>query len=209
MGGGRIPGPIGAEREDDDPFGRGFTDPVPLGGGSGAAASVVLAGWPRAISWSEFREVGSRPAGATEAAQIHSEVVQPDRVGVTREAGRVRLSGYTVRVRIVAEDTFVVTSQKSDALLVHEQGHYDITGLTARDMVADLAAIRAGSTADLQQEVSTIIARADALATSLTGLYDGSAPGGTKNGADAAAQATWNTHLANCGQNNTRLTSGP
>jgi hypothetical protein len=210
MGGGRIPGPICAERLGDDPIlDRGFTDAIPLGGGSGSAGSVVLAGWPRSLAWSDFPEVATRPAGATEAAQISTEVVQPDRVDIARAGGSLRLSSYTVRVRLVRDECWVVADQKSDALLVHEQGHYDITGLTARDMVAALAGVRASSAADLQQQVTDIIAAAGALASSLTSLYDGSASGGTNNGRDAAAQARWNTHLANCRQNNTRLIAGP
>jgi Bacterial protein of unknown function (DUF922) len=210
MGGGRIPGPTCAELSGDHPLApRGFADPIPLGGGSASAGTVTLAGWPRSLTWNDFRELGARPSGANEAAQIHSEAVQPERVGITREGGRLRLSGYTVSVRIVPGDTWVVGSQKSDALLAHEQGHYDIVGLTARDMVADLAAVRASSSADLQQQVTDIITRAGELAERLDKQYDGSGSGGTNHGADSAAQARWNTHLASCRTNGTRLTGGP
>ncbi|HVJ16656.1 MAG TPA: DUF922 domain-containing protein [Polyangiaceae bacterium] len=210
MGGGRLPGPTCVERAGDDPRAqRGFSDPIPLGGGAGSAATVTLAGWPRALTWNDFRDVGSQPAGATEAAQIHSEAVQPERVGIAREGGNLRLSGYTVRVRIVSDDTWVIAGQKGDALLVHEQGHYDIVGLTARDMVTDLGAIRASSAAALQQQVTDVITRAGELAQRLDTQYDGSGKGGTNHGADSAAQGRWNAHLRACRENNTRLAGAP
>jgi len=208
MGGGRVPGPTSADRIGHDPFGSGFTDPEPLGGGD-SPATVTLAGWPRTLTWDNFREVDSAPDGHNEAAQIHPEAVQPDQVGVARDGAQVRLRGYTVRVRIIREDTWVVTSQKSNALLAHEQGHFDILGLTARDMVTDLAALRAGSSSDLAQQVRDTIARAGALATRLDGIYDGTGSAGTNHGSSSAVQARWNAHLQNCKDTGARLTDVP
>jgi hypothetical protein len=205
MGGGRVPGPIRGE----DPFERGFTDPIPLGGNSSGGGSVKLTGWPRAIKWGEFRDLDSRPSEKDEDAQIHSEVQQPEKVDVTRDGGRFRISGYTATLVVVAEDTWVVKDQKSDALLVHEQGHYDITGLIGRDMVADIGAVRASSTEDLQKQVSDIIAAANALGEKLTKLYDKKGSGGTNHSRDTDAQKKWNAHLKACKDNGTRLTGGP
>src|SRR5262245_30988779 len=132
MGGGRIPGPVCAERLGDDPLLRpGFGDAIPLGGDAGTPGAVTLTGWPRALTWDDFTEVDSAPSGATdEAAQIDSQAIQPERVDITRESGRLRVSAYTVTVRVITDNSWVVRSQKSAALLSHEQGHYDITGLT-------------------------------------------------------------------------------
>jgi hypothetical protein len=210
MGGGRIPGPICGERLGDDPIARpGFTDPIPLGGGKSTSGSVKLVGWPRAIRWSEFTEVDERPAGEKEAAKIHSEVIQPDRVDVTRENGQFRVSGYTAKLEIFKDDSWVVKDQKSETLRVHEQGHYDITGLIGRDMVNDIGAIRASSTDDLQSQVQAIIKNANELGDRLTKLYDGDQKGGTSGGSRPTEQAAWNAHLKSCMDNNTRLTGAP
>jgi hypothetical protein len=209
MGGGRIPGPICTERLGEDPIGRrGFSDPIPLGSGSGGGV-VTLTGWPRSISWDEFSEVAAAPGGAAEAAQIHSEAVQPEQVEVDRDNGRFRVSAYTVRVEVVADDSWVVKSQKSSALLAHEQGHYDITGLTARDMVAQIAAVRAASPQDLQTQVTAIIERTKTLGKRLTDLYDGDGSTGTHHGKHAANQARWEAHLRDHRDKNLRLTDGP
>jgi hypothetical protein len=210
MGGGRVPGPIGSTSNLDDGFGPGFTDPVPLGGGSGSESGVTLTGWPRQISWNEFEPVASAPAGAKEAAQIDARAIQPTRVSVTKEGGQRKLSGYVVRVKVFKENSWVVTSQKSARLLVHEQGHYDITGLGARDMVADLNAARGSSAKDLEDKVKAIIAAADALMDELTDIYDGPvADGGTAGGTDANAQKSWTDHLDDCRVNGKRLKGPP
>ena len=210
MGGGRIPGPIREEAPHQDPFDqRGFTDAIPLGGGAGANPVVTLTGWPRSITWDEFTERSSRPEGAEEAAQIHSEAIQPDKVDVDRTNGRFHVKDYIVNVEVVAADTWVVTSQKSNALLNHEQGHYDITGLTSRDMVADIAAARGTSPKDLGEQVQKIIARTRTLGAKLTKLYDGDGPGGTERGKNAGNQTKWDAHLKSCASKGTRLTDGP
>lgn len=210
MGGGRIPGPICAERLGDDPVARsGFTDAIPLGGGSSSTGSVKLVGWPRAIAWSEFTEVDERPEGADEAAQIHSEIIQPENVSVTREGGRVRVNAYTAKLVILKDDSWVVKDQKSETLRIHEQGHYDITGLIGRDMVKDIGDIRAPSTDDLQREVRDLIANATKEGERITKLYDGKQQGGTDHGRRAAEQDAWNAHLKSCKDNGTRLTGSP
>jgi hypothetical protein len=210
MGGGRIPGPIRDEASHQDPFDdRGFTDAIPLGGGASGGGVVTLTGWPRSLTWSDFSEKSSRPEGSDEAAQIASEAIQPDQVDIDRTNGRFHVKDYTIDVQIDGSRTWVVTAQKSSALLGHEQGHYDITGLTARDMAAQIQALRAASPKELGEQVKAVIARTQALGTKLTKLYDGDGPGGTANGKNSANQAKWEAHLAACASKGTRLTGGP
>jgi hypothetical protein len=210
MGGGRIPGPLREEAAHQDPLDqRGFTDAIPLGGGAGAGGVVTLTGWPRSITWDEFAERGSAPEGADEAAQISSEAIQPDQVDIDRTNGRFHVKDYTINVQVEAARTWVVKAQKSNALLAHEQGHYDITGLTARDMAEQIGAARAASPKALGEQVKAIITRTQALGDKLTKLYDGNGPTGTDHGKNAGNQAKWEAHLAACASKGTRLTGGP
>jgi hypothetical protein len=41
-----------------------------------------LSGWPRKIAWSEFREVGNRPDGESEDAQISVELGAEKKISV-------------------------------------------------------------------------------------------------------------------------------
>ena len=132
MGGGRIPGPIRDEAPHQDPFDqRGFTDAIPLGGGASAPAS------------SRSPAGRGRSRGATSAERElapgrrrRSRADQPARrSSPTRSTSIARTGASTSRTtrstsRSTAARTWVVTAQKSSALLAHEQGHYDITGLT-------------------------------------------------------------------------------
>jgi hypothetical protein len=149
-----------------------------------------LEGWPRRIDWSEFQELSERPPGARESAQI-------DSVGLTsglqagREGGRYRVTGLRIRVQVNLAGSWVVTAQKGDALLAHEQGHYDITGLASRDLLADLLALREPSIRALQEAMDRTLAASRRRAQALSDRYDLD----TAHGSDAAAQAEWQRRI--------------
>lgn len=199
----RLPGVIGFEPQppglagtgDFIPPDAGFGGPGPVGldSGSGGPASLVLNGWPRALTWDDFRELGSRPADAAgdENAQIHSDVNQPGRVRVSREDGQPRVSSLSVTISIVRADTWVVRSAKTAELLSHEQGHYDITGLSGRDMGNEILAARAGTIEDLQQQITDIIERYRQQAQELNTRYDTETGGGRNRD----AQRRWDERI--------------
>ena len=210
MAGCRVPGPTCAERSSGTatPGNRHTTsgDARPLGADPPApVAGPTLTGWPRTIGWDEFQELPRRPVGVNEDAQISSELEQPPQVGVAREGGRFRLDSYEAVLSVKTSDSWVVASTKSAALLTHEQGHYDITGLVARDLIADLRSLRAATTAALEREVKGAIRRADTLADSLTQRYDTD----TDHGRTQPKQDKWNALLQAAMKNGTRLTGGP
>jgi len=198
------PRPPGLAGQDDFvPPDSGFGDagPVGLDTGGGGPASLVVTGWPRALTWDDFQELGARPADAegTENAQIHSDVNQPERVSVSREGGQRRVSSLTVTISIVRADTWVVRSAKTPELLSHEQGHYDITGLTGRDMGNEILAARAGTLEDLQRQITGIIERARQRAQDLNARYDTETGGGRNRD----AQRRWDERIHSCISNGT------
>ena len=200
-----MPGPTCRERATGTAGGGNTGSARPVGAPAAATAGPRLTGWPRTITWTEFREIGRRPTGEREDAQISSNLEQPSQVSVTRTGGRFRLGTYEAVLSVEADESWVVTSAKSDALLAHEQGHYDITGIIARDMIRDLRGVRAATTAGLEREVQAIIERADTLADRLTELYDEQ----TDHGRERAQQARWEALLRTSIQNTRRLTGGP
>ncbi|MGZ8942689.1 MAG: hypothetical protein ACXW00_07985, partial [Methylobacter sp.] len=60
-------------------------------GVSTSTGGPILSGWPRKIAWSEFREVGSRPDGGPEDAQILVELEPEKNISVKNENGRFKL----------------------------------------------------------------------------------------------------------------------
>jgi len=211
MGSGRIPGSVGYDGGPLDvgvipvPPNAGFGSPVPLGEGDAVPSGPRLTGWPRQISWNQFQEVGSRPAGEKEDAQIDTQTAQSDRVGVAREQGRFRLGDFEVKLKVIRSNSWVVTSQKSDTLLAHEQGHFDITGLVARDLVKALGALRVDTTDELQREVSRLYEAYKAWGQGLSDQYDEE----TDHGRKVKPQSDWESRIRTCAQQGTSLGTPP
>ena len=207
MGGCTEPGPDCAETKSPGKGlpGQSLGGGAPVAKSTGTATGKKIKGWPRAINWDEFKEINTRPSGVKEDAQIHSETVPPKNVTVVRKGGQFRLGPLTAEVHVVPENTWVVTGKKSDALLSHEQGHYDITGLTGRDLLRDLAAIRAPNVKVLQRRVQKTIQQTRKLASKLTTQYDDK----TKHGTDKTVQKRWKDHLRKCIKNGIRLSAPP
>jgi hypothetical protein len=95
----------------------------------------------------------------------------------------------------------VVTGQKSDTLLAHEQGHFNITGLVARDLVKALGALRVATTDELQREVSRLYQAYDGWAKDLSKKYDDE----TNHGRNTKSQADWESRIRTCMQQGTSL----
>jgi hypothetical protein len=204
----RIPGtvgqePLGQTDERNGPGqspGAGFTDlgPVGLDSGSGGSTpgTLTMSGWPRNVSWDEFTELPTRPTGETENAQIHSEVDPPANVAITREGGLLRVTSLDVQVRMVSEDCWVVTGQKTADLLNHEQGHFDITGLLGRDGGNEILAARGKDRNDLQTKVTGIINKYRQRAKNWTESYDTE----TDHGRKPEPQKRWDDRIRNATQ---------
>lgn len=166
----------------------GESGPVGMKGGGGTCGGTPrLSGWPRAIAWREFTEVDARPPGEHEDAQIHAEAILDDNVTVCRDGSRLRLGTFGVRLQVTTESSWVVRESKTDALLAHEQGHFDITGLDARRLMNDLAALRAANAEELQRLVTERIERSRTEAQAMSDRYDTE----TDHGRNADIQRRW------------------
>ena len=149
--------------------------------------------------------MSTRPAGEHEDAQIKTRTVQPARVRVARGDGLFRLENYQVRLTVVRDNSWVVRGRTQDALLAHEQGHFDITGLAARDLVRALAALRVSTTDELQREVSRLYEAYDTWANELSEQYDEE----TDHSRNTTAQANWASRIQDCIRQGTRLGTPP
>ena len=211
MGAGRVPGSVGYDGGLLDvgtipfPPNEGFEAPTRLGGGDTASSGPRLTGWPSQISWNQFVDVATRPAGESEDAQIDTQTAQPERVGVAREQGRFRLGDFEVRLKVLRANSWVVAKEKNDSLLAHEQGHFDVTGLVARDLVKALGALRVSTTDELQREVSRLYETFDAWAKKLSQRYDDE----TNHGRNTKVQVEWESRIRTCIQQGTSLGTPP
>jgi hypothetical protein len=170
----------------------------------------TLSGLRRTLTWSQFtRRDAPRPqAGEVamvaqtravfSATNLASDVVDGSRPTTYRLADRVN-----VVVRLKREEcwvaAWVLTGSTSDPerrrLLKHEQGHYDIVALLARDMLADIKALAKslyGSAQEPIDDANAVIERYDPYYDSIQELYDDK----TNHGDVRTEQERWNNLLA-------------
>jgi hypothetical protein len=142
------------------------------------------------ISWSDFISRQSRPTGVNEDAEIHPEMSYSN-VKVGRKGKSVIITDLDVNIDLVKSDCWVVENQKSDYLLKHEQGHYDILAISAREFYNSMKNLSAPSTHELQKLVTKLqedtqrnVARVDA-------RYDTQ----TKHSLDKTTQESWDKKI--------------
>ena len=86
--------------------------------------------------------------------------------------------------------SWVVTDDESNDLLEHEQGHYGITALGARDLYNRLSSLTAANVAALRTAANAAKATIQSSINAMNIRYDGTTDG-TNHGVDRAAQQRW------------------
>jgi hypothetical protein len=98
---------------------------------------AALSGFPRALAWTNFRNVQTSPSPPHEAHTSVSWSMGSWSVHIVN--GEYRVRNPRVTVTLNGHDSWAMPSAKSStALLQHEQGHFDITGLIARDLISSV-----------------------------------------------------------------------
>jgi predicted secreted Zn-dependent protease len=103
---------------------------------------MPLTGFSHNLQWSEFRVVNQRPANVSEDAEIII-ASRPQYSFRAPPNQNCRVTTVNTNISVNRSGSWVVKGQKSDRLLKHELGHYDITALGAREVhnrVSDITA---------------------------------------------------------------------
>ena len=110
-----------------------------------------IQGWPRTLSWNNFRDVGASqdPNDPTLAAHIKS-LINPvnSKLKISpkpNSSGMYRFLDCGMKVELKYLSTWVVSTKKTLDLLSHEQGHYDIAGVVAVDICRSILELTAKS----------------------------------------------------------------
>jgi hypothetical protein len=179
--------------------------------------NAAMSGFPRTLSWSNFgRPPAHPPADAQTGARFSTSSWTVQLVN-----GIYSVAGFRVTVSLNPAQTWATTSARSSAnLLRHEQGHYDITGLIARDLLGKVlnlsfhqnviaVCIGSGDTprshmqyvqrlfqADITrfgEEARSMLARLNTdPATGRDGIYDVQ----TNHSQNTAGQQAWNSRIS-------------
>jgi hypothetical protein len=141
----------------------------------------------------------------SEDAQTEASIEPPPRVRVVPDSGQLRLDAFDVNVRLVPLGTWVVRGKATTPLLAHEQGHWDIAGLTAHEYHRALAGLRATDQGELGRLAQEALQRIQHKVDGLQEKYDKE----TKHSQDAAAQTRWTTLIRTCVANGNRALPDP
>ena len=116
--------------------------------------AITVAPNPRALQWSNFREVASLIG---EDAHIDLSFAVPNRA-FRSVNGRFRMA-ETFPIAVSPVATVRRGATRSAALLSHEQGHYDIGILVAEAMARDFMGLEAANIGDLSTAINACFDR--------------------------------------------------
>jgi predicted secreted Zn-dependent protease len=161
------------------------------------------------ISWAnDFTRVDSVPDGSDESAFTQARfrgrfsfVRQADGTWIVRSANSV------VSLSMDGVASWVERGSETADLLTHEQGHFDITALGARDFRNDAVALSGSSANDLQSQIDSARSSNQSTIDSVNSMYDEDPNCGTSHGTNAANQQQWNLRINNARTSGVRLSS--
>ena len=179
---------------------------------------TVLEGHEETLGWQDFQ--ASAPAGYTgDAAQTEARFdMQYDyEWDDTHGHTGYRVDHVQVTVTLDRASMWADKASRTAELLKHEQGHYDIVALVARDLFNELTGWESGKSpkrfrketdlknaADrLRRQATSLAARLSGTATTV-GVYDKQ----TKHMRDTKAQGEWDKALEAARSKGSRLMSG-
>lgn len=166
---------------------------------------MALLGWPKTIAWTDFgTPVSSVPSsyqGSHTDCRIEVDINYSWGGSVATPSGDHKLKDVKVEVKIDSSSTWVLagvpTGKNQAAILKHEQGHFNIAGIAARDVEKALSNLRNADSAVLVADAALVADAIIADGDAKEEKYDDTAAnGGTDHGNDAQQQATWNSKIA-------------
>ena len=161
-----------------------------------------MQGFKYTLSWStDFTEVDNAPAGFTDrSARTKANITLDPKMTARRDT---KDSDYyfvpdtvIVNIKPVQTESWVVKDLKSDALLKHEQIHYNITALGGRDLERKLLALRDESGQELMKKKENLRKEIQDLIDKTNKDYDGGVQG-TNHGKKDTEQSKWEIHINN------------
>lgn len=160
--------------------------------GDEPATPLKLTGWPRKLSWDDFRVVEDTPDHRQDRdAGFYSAFEVTDFEYRRTAPGVFQVRSVTIRVAI-DDNRWVRRGRQSDALLAHEQGHFDITGLAVHNLSRTLRTLRADSVDGLREKGKQAIREQTAVCERWNREYDAA----TNHGLNRKAQRQWSDRIA-------------
>ena len=151
---------------------------------------MAVLNFNRTIDFSMFQKLDSRPSGETEDAQIAS-FFQTKNIKLAR--GKYKIASFDVDIYVERSESWIVKSFVGDANLKnHEQRHYDIMAVGAREFHDEALKLEESSTTALQGALETLAEDIRSRTQEIQDRYDTQ----TNHGVNTSAQGRWNTTVA-------------
>lgn len=142
------------------------------------------------VSWMDFIRLAARPTGEDEDAKI--VINFPQSYDYTIDGKAVTISVVSVDINMASPECWVVSSQASNMdLLKHEQGHYDITAIGAREFDGKLFKMTAANETELEKKVKRTRAAIQDKINKANTRYDRQ----TNHSQDVQTQKTWDQKI--------------
>jgi hypothetical protein len=182
----------------------------------GGLLRTVLEGHEETLGWQDFQGTApAKPAGDQAQTEARFDFAYDYEWDDTKgDHHGYRVNHVQIKVELDRANMWVVPSAKNATLLKHEQGHYDIVALVARDLYNELtgwetpkAPKRFKKETDLKNAADRLGRQARALAARLAGTASsvGEYDKQTKHGQDAQAQDKWDKMLEAARSKGTKL----
>lgn len=167
---------------------------------------MAVIGGGKKLAWKDYTEVDATKPGPTPGSVISAGTAlglssgYQEAYGVPKP-GKVVLKCKDVEVEITFGSCWVAKGKQSDTLLNHEQGHYRIQELGAKELDAGLAKIvveeadLAAAQKALKKAVDDATDAIDLLIDEMQKKYDSASPKGTDHGLDASQQSRWDLKM--------------
>lgn len=153
---------------------------------------MTLTGFTHNVQWGEFSEINSRPANTQESAFISVSIRSNFRTQAQRGQD-CRVVSFNTTIIVSLSASWIVRGQQTADLLRHEQGHYDITALGAREVHDRSSALTSAQCPGINREAQRIERDVQTRINQANQRYDTQ----TNHGINASDQQRWNTSIRN------------
>jgi hypothetical protein len=141
----------------------------------------------KVLTWADFRTVPTPKVDNGDAATIG--VIWDSSHDVARNGNSIVVKDLVVNILMPDPSTnTVVASKKIPQILKHEQGHYDIIAIGAREYYKKVLKFTAASDTELNEKISALHDRLYEVAQEIDARYDVQ----TDHSKNEAKQAEWN-----------------
>lgn len=142
-------------------------------------------------NWNDFTHVDVKPSGFSENAQISTKTRNQNFRTIVKNKEYV-VAGLDYVLYIDKSESWNVTGTETIPFLAHEQGHYDITAIGARELYAGLFTLKGSDIHDLSDKIKDLLQSNQEKLNLKTKNYDVQ----TKHGDDSGSQQLWESKIS-------------